>query len=345
MGDVVPLAVAAWAGSRRRLGGALPGGVKYGFVGCAKSDFYHCDADGAVEWRGAFYRGAEPSVYLPWERRLLAHPRCRLVAPRDVLTAARLRRRLPASAEHRVAALGNPMMDGLEPDAAWLAAVQAFVGPDGAAVAVLPGTRSPELYQNFKALLAVAAAAAADADADGAATGIIPPLRLLVPTTPAMSADVLQSLLPGNASRFRRGPDLTGGAGRTYWQEGGGGLAVAILDGGFAEALAASDVAAAMAGTATEQAVGLGLLVVTLPGKGPQFGRRFAEEQARLLGRESLTLCATAEEAAAALRAAVAERGQTGRAAACRRNGALRMGPPGAADRIADAFIRDVLRL
>ena len=341
MGDVVPLAVAAWAGSRRRLGGALPGGVKYGFVGCAKSDFYHCDADGAVERRGAFYRGAEPSVYLPWERRLMAHPRCRLVAPRDALTAARLRRRLPASAAHRVAALGNPMMDGLEPDAARLAAVRAFVGPGGAAVAVLPGTRSPELYRNFKALLAVAAAAG---DADGAAAGTFPPLRLLVPTTPAMSADVLQSLLPGNASRFRRGPDLAGGAGRTYGQEGGGRLAVAILDGGFAEALAASDVAAAMAGTATEQAVGLGLRVLTLPGEGPQFGRRFAEEQARLLGRESLALCATAEEAAAALRAAVAERGQSDRAA-CRRNGALRMGPPGAADRIADAFIRDVLRL
>lgn len=41
----------------------------------------------------------------------------------------------------------------------------------------------------------------------------------------------------------------------------------------------------AMAGTATEQLVGLGKPVVTIPGQGPQFNFRFAEAQQRLLGK------------------------------------------------------------
>ena len=39
-----------------------------------------------------------------------------------------------------------------------------------------------------------------------------------------------------------------------------------------------------MAGTATEQMVGLGKPVITIAGNGPQFTRQFAEEQADLLG-------------------------------------------------------------
>jgi uncharacterized protein (TIGR03492 family) len=39
-----------------------------------------------------------------------------------------------------------------------------------------------------------------------------------------------------------------------------------------------------MAGTATEQMVGLGKPVITIPGSGPQFTRKFALEQSYLLG-------------------------------------------------------------
>ena len=45
-----------------------------------------------------------------------------------------------------------------------------------------------------------------------------------------------------------------------------------------------------MAGTAVEQAVGLGKPVVQIPGKGPQFTYRFAEAQMRLLGLNTVTI-------------------------------------------------------
>ena len=40
-----------------------------------------------------------------------------------------------------------------------------------------------------------------------------------------------------------------------------------------------------MAGTATEQAIGLGKPVIQIEGKGPQFTKSFAEAQRRLLGK------------------------------------------------------------
>jgi len=52
----------------------------------------------------------------------------------------------------------------------------------------------------------------------------------------------------------------------------------------FIEVLQSSDLLLSMAGTATEQAIGLGKPVVQIPGDGPQFTTGFAEAQRRLLG-------------------------------------------------------------
>ena len=52
----------------------------------------------------------------------------------------------------------------------------------------------------------------------------------------------------------------------------------------FSKVLQSSDVLLCMAGTATEQAIGLGKPVLQLPGYGPQFTPGFAEAQRRLLG-------------------------------------------------------------
>ena len=46
-----------------------------------------------------------------------------------------------------------------------------------------------------------------------------------------------------------------------------------------------------MAGTATEQAIGLAKPVIQIEGKGPQFTKSFAEAQRRLLGK--YVFCAT----------------------------------------------------
>ena len=59
----------------------------------------------------------------------------------------------------------------------------------------------------------------------------------------------------------------------------------------FEEILYGSKFVISMAGTATEQAIGLAKPVIQIEGKGPQFTKTFAEAQRRLLGR--YVFCAT----------------------------------------------------
>lgn len=110
----------------------------------------------------------------------------------------------------------------------------------------------------------------------------------------------------------------------------------------FGSCLHRADVVLAMAGTATEQAVGLAKPVVTVPGEGPQFTPRFAEAQARHLG-ESLTYhaqfdpiamtCAQVETIARTIQTLLNQPPDL------TRNAQRRMGDPGAAARIAAAIM------
>ena len=52
-----------------------------------------------------------------------------------------------------------------------------------------------------------------------------------------------------------------------------------------------------MAGTATEQFVGLGKPAIVLPGQGPQFTPSFAEAQTRLLGISAILVAAPSQVA------------------------------------------------
>ncbi len=58
----------------------------------------------------------------------------------------------------------------------------------------------------------------------------------------------------------------------------------------FLECLHKVEIAIAMAGTATEQFVGLGKPAITFPGHGPQFTYAFAEAQSRHLGSSIILL-------------------------------------------------------
>jgi uncharacterized protein (TIGR03492 family) len=101
--------------------------------------------------------------------------------------------------------------------------------------------------------------------------------------------------------------------------------------------LAWGDVALAMAGTATEQFVGLGKPALTVPGKGPQFTKLFAERQRDLLG-ESVIL---ADEVSLGLRYLIGGGEELTRKflSTIEENGRLRMGEAGAAKRIAAKLI------
>jgi uncharacterized protein (TIGR03492 family) len=103
----------------------------------------------------------------------------------------------------------------------------------------------------------------------------------------------------------------------------------------YVHCLAWGDLALAMAGTATEQFVGLGKPALVIPGAGPQFTRLFAERQSDLLG-ESVILVDDLKSVGLVIRDLV---GDVTKLAGIASNGQLRMGEAGAAARIATKLV------
>jgi uncharacterized protein (TIGR03492 family) len=288
IGDVVPLAF-AWASDR-----------PYGFVGCAKSDWY---------------TGGRPGSYAWHERWLLRRPACLGVWPRDALTTDHLQ-----GAGVRAAWLGNPMMDGLTPTGLPLP------GAEGAPVE----PRRPP---------------GGEPDAGGPETVLLlPGSRAEAPRNMALLAEVVLRLQrPGRRflAALAGAPDGLAWVPTGWAHEPSGALRhpdgahIGLVWDAFADALHAADVVLAMAGTATEQAVGLGKPAVTLPGPGPQFTRSFAQAQRRLLG-EAVALAHGPDQAARRVEDLLAEPAERMRRGAI---GQARMGPPGSSARIARAFV------
>jgi uncharacterized protein (TIGR03492 family) len=106
----------------------------------------------------------------------------------------------------------------------------------------------------------------------------------------------------------------------------------------FVNCLQKADMAIAMAGTATEQFVGLGKPAIAIPGSGPQFTPAFAEAQSRLLG-SSLVLVKRPSQVGAAVEQLFRDPDRLDLIA---KNGRRRMGEPGAAHRIAQCLIKQL---
>ncbi|MGL5833122.1 MAG: lipid-A-disaccharide synthase-related protein, partial [Waterburya sp.] len=100
-----------------------------------------------------------------------------------------------------------------------------------------------------------------------------------------------------------------------------------------------ADVAIAMAGTATEQFVGLGKPVITFPGEGPQFTYGFAEAQSRLLGC-GISLVANPGLAGKAITKVIDDKELLKQIVI---NGKRRLGETGAAKRIAECLHKTLL--
>jgi len=298
VGDIVPLAM-AWAS-----------GAEYAFIGTAKSEYCVRDENGRLPNR-PWLEGRSGSVYLPWERWLMAHPRCQGVFVRDQLTADYLQKR-------GVSALypGNPMMDGLDSSAEKLAMLTAAFPPTEAVLtlALLPGSRAPEAFDNWERML-VALESVGEAFPDRQ-------LRLLGAIAPSLNLAVLKDALLDAHWR----PEPAGYPTFTRHHS-----RLVLTTNTFAECLHLADAAIATTGTGAEQAVGLGKPVFTIPGPGPQFTYAFAEAQSRLLG-PSIILVLEPAQVGAAMVACLhdAERLQQ-----ITRNGRQRMGQAGAARAIA----------
>jgi uncharacterized protein (TIGR03492 family) len=305
VGDIVPLAF-AWRS-----------GLPYAFVGTAKSEYYLRDEAGELprdSWWSDRLQRSTGCIYLPWERWLLSRPRCLGLFPRDRITAVNLQQRGLRAYDH-----GNPMMDDLP------AADQhrIFLQREPIHITLIPGSRPPEAYSNLCQILQVARELILHSSIS---------LTFSVAIAPGLDLEALSAVLlnAGWTSQaegryeFSRPP-----------------VELALKPGEFAQCAYTADLAIAMAGTATEQFVGLGKPAFTLAGAGPQFTPAFAEAQTRLLG-PSVRLLASTEQAPAQLQALLEQpllRSQI------RENGELRMGQPGAAPRIAQTLLEMLLNL
>ena len=321
VGDIVPLLFARVSG------------LNYGFVGTAKSEYYLRDEVGLLPRQSWFERleSWSGSVYLPWERALMGHKRCKGVFPRDSLTATTLQKfSIPAFD------LGNPMMDELEvknPSAIFFDPNAEFKESQRPLVVVLlPGSRSPEAYENWEMIMAgVADLLKHYGDRPVGLLGAIAPgldlaplLKVLQtygwspqPMTPSSSA-TWSGIQDSNALHLRKKN-----------------TSLILTQQSFVNCLQNADLAIAMAGTATEQFVGLGKPAIAIPGNGPQFTPAFAEAQSRLLGA-SLILVKRPSQVGAAVEQLFRD---PDRLDLITQNGRRRMGEPGAAHRIANCLM------
>ncbi len=320
VGDIVPLLLGWFSG------------VPYAFVGTAKSDYYLRDEIGPLKRQGVMAKleSRSPSVYLPWERWLMSRSRCRAVFPRDRLTAQTLKRwKIP------VFDLGNPMMDGLEPEHPEV--LQYPFERDSLKLLLLPGSRPPEVYRNWELVLEAVKALVHQQRSPWDLGGADRPLVFLGAMTPGLDLEALtqtvqiQGWLPLSDEGDRFGPLLPEGArvfGRRQHR-------LLLSQQSYGDYLQLADGAIAMAGTATEQFVGLGKPAIIIPGQGPQFTAAFAEAQTRLLGSSVLLV----EQPSRVPERLDALMQNPDWLRAIAENGKRRMGEPGAARRIAKELL------
>jgi uncharacterized protein (TIGR03492 family) len=315
VGDIVPLFF-AWLS-----------GANYAFVGTAKSEYYLRDEDGWLLKTSTWARAMQ-SVYLPHERYLMASSKCKAIFPRDSLTAKILQKWSIV-----VSDLGNPMMDGLIPQ--YL--VEDLVkSPERQVlyILLLPGSRMPEAQRNWEKILEAVVDISSyfknksfiflAAIAPGIPEEIFSETLKQISWFEVPINSVLSPVADPEARAFRRDNNT-----------------LIITQNAYADCALAGDFAIAMAGTATEQFVGLGKPVISIPGKGPQFTYAFAEAQTRLLG-PSVILAKKTTLVAPALESLLTDADAI---EIINENGKRRMGSAGAAKRIARAIMEKLFAL
>lgn len=274
---------------------------------------------GAAVYLVAYSSHYEGRLRLPWPCGvLLRSPRIVQIWSRDALSA----HQLSAQLGKPVVFAGNPFLDGV------MEVGQAT--PQGQSLALLPGSRMPEALHNLALMLQVVSRLPSQ------------PLRIQAALVSSLTAEAIEAMaaplgwrLDPSRSLLRRGP----------WH-------VELGWGQFAAILNRADLVLASAGTASEQAVGLGKPVLQLCGRGPQFTVKFAEAQRRLLGPG--VSCATGKPGSAAVLQATADLAAQHLAAladpaagpAWRRQlaalGAERIGAPGGSVQIATAIMERI---
>ncbi|MDP5338204.1 MAG: lipid-A-disaccharide synthase-related protein [Nodularia sp. (in: cyanobacteria)] len=322
VGDIVPLLFAAFSGAN------------YAFVGTAKSEYYVRNEVGLLprKSKGAGWENFSGSIYHPWERWLMSRRRCQAVFPRDALTTEILQKwSIPAFD------LGNPMMDDLEstfskPQFYSSAAQQQEVARP-LVVTLLPGSRPPEAYANWEIImLAVSALMASLSERDGILQSF-GSVVFLGAIAPGLDQSILSATMKSQGWKpHAESPLPIADPEALVFQQKN--AYVVLTQQAYNDCLYWGDLAIAMAGTATEQFVGLGKPAIAIPGHGPQYNPAFAEAQSRLLGT-SLLLVDNPAQVPQVVRSLLQD---PDRLQMISENGIRRMGKPGAARRIADCL-------
>lgn len=300
VGDIVPL-LYAWLSK-----------ANYAFVGTAKSEYYLRDE---TEWlaQTSWLERKIGSVYLPWERWLMSRRTCKAVFPRDSLTTEILQKwSIPAYDK------GNPMMDGVT-------ASYQPVKLEQLNVLLLPGSRMPEALRNWQQILTS--------------------LSSLIKIFPPEKLQFLGAIAPAlNLKAFIEEADAQGWETITEQPQTvtltKGKISLILSQNSYQQFLQQANIAIAMAGTATEQFVGLGKPAVIIPGEGPQFTYAFAEAQSRLLGC-SIMMVESIDQVGTAIAKIVNNPQLLAKIAL---NGRRRMGESGAALRIAQCLQKTLLK-
>ncbi|YAI81286.1 MAG: lipid-A-disaccharide synthase-related protein [cyanobacterium endosymbiont of Rhopalodia sterrenbergii] len=183
--------------------------------------------------------------------------RCLAVFTRDAFTAEDLQQQGMTKAVFA----GYPILDVLSPTDNDL-----NLDPKIPTIALLPGSRLPEALHNLELQLKVCEAISE-----------LEIVQFRVPLVSSIREEDLQITAKkqgwqyqslGIFSKIKQDKTIVV---KCYWNA-------------FADILQQCDLVLGMAGTAVEQAVGLGKPIVQLPGHGPQFTYGFADAQMRLLG-------------------------------------------------------------
>lgn len=279
--------------------------ANYAFVGTAKSEYYLRDETGWLS-QTSWLEKKFGSVYQPWDRWLMSRDRCKAVFPRDSLTTEILQRwSIPAYD------LGNPMMDELKPEAK--------TNSDVLNILLLSGSRMPEVLQNWQQILTAVSATIKTIESKQ--------LRFYSAIAPALN------LTPFIEYAVTQGWQLTTESSQTATLSQFNST-LSLEQENYQQLLQQADIAIAMAGTATEEFVGLGKPAIIMPGTGPQFTYAFAEAQSRLLGC-SILMVENPFQVGDAIAQVINNPQQLQQIAI---NGKRRMGKSGAARRIAQCI-------
>jgi uncharacterized protein (TIGR03492 family) len=194
----------------------------------------------------------------PFSRWFCNRSLTRRVLTRDAFTARDLRSQGMTKACFR----GYPIMDF---DQAFHPQLQAAAA-DTTTLALLPGSRFPEAQQNLALMLQLCEVLGRGHPERR--------WRFLAAVVEGIEIEPLGSLVRAQGWCLGEG----------WLRSADGGVEVRLMHHAFGSVLGSSDLVVGMAGTAVEQAVGMGLPVVQIVGRGPQFSYAFAESQMRLLG-------------------------------------------------------------